>query len=58
MKVAIVFRGIPRYKPYELGRRLIEKLIIDRFPDCDFRVILQIPTLTKDNQNYKKTARG
>lgn len=56
MKVAIVLRGLPRYKPYDLGRKLIDALIINRFPECDFRVITQIPTLVENTQcvNTKK----
>lgn len=58
MKIALILRGIPRYKPYDLGRHLLNKLIIDRFPDCEFRVITQIPTLIEDvdlkkEKNYK-----
>jgi hypothetical protein len=55
MKIAIVLRGIPRYRPYDLGRKLLDKLIIERFSDCEFRVIAQIPTLVEDTKLLRET---
>lgn len=56
MKIALVLRGIPRYKPYDLGRQLLNKLLIEQCPDCDIKVITQIPTLIEDTETISKTS--
>lgn len=69
MKIAVVLRGLPRYEPFDLGRKLLDALVLKRFDTetveedgvirvitkkHEFRLIMQIPTLS-EHTDIKKT---
>lgn len=69
MKIAVVLRGLPRYEPFDLAKKLLDALVLKRFDaetvvedgvirvitkKHEFRLIMQIPTLS-EHTDIKKT---